>query len=86
MLGRVTELAKACWHLFGLRGYARVDMRLDEAGQPWILEVNTNPCLASDGGFVAAARRAGWGLPELIQCIIADCPAAALASFPLSRA
>jgi D-alanine-D-alanine ligase len=85
-LERVTELAKACWRLFGLRGYARVDMRLDEVGQPWILEVNANPCLASDGGFVAAARRTGLDLPELVQCIMADCPAAVRAAFPLSRA
>jgi D-alanine-D-alanine ligase len=82
VLRRMAALAKTCWHTFGLRGYARVDLRLDETGQPWILEVNANPCLASDGGFVAAARQAGWSLAELIQCIIADCPAAALASFP----
>ena len=82
VLRRMMELAKVCWHTFGLRGYARVDLRLDEAGQPWILEVNANPCLAADGGFVAAARQAGWSLAELIQCILADCPAAALASFP----
>ena len=31
--------------LFELRGYARVDFRCDAAGQPWILEINTNPCL-----------------------------------------
>ena len=48
----------ACWHLFGLRGYARVDFRVDGDGRPWILEVNANPCLSPDAGF---RRRPGPG-------------------------
>ena len=51
-------LARDCWSLFGLRGYVRVDFRVDDAGQPWILEVNTNPCLSPDAGFVAALKQA----------------------------
>jgi D-alanine-D-alanine ligase len=58
-LGQLAELAKRCWTLFDLRGYARVDFRLDVDGQPWILEVNANPCLSPDAGFAAAVERAG---------------------------
>lgn len=58
-LGRLSELALRCWQLFDLRGYARVDFRLDADGQPWILEVNANPCLSPDAGFAAALERAG---------------------------
>lgn len=72
LLERLAELAMVCWHTFDLRGYARVDLRIDEAGQPWILEVNANPCLAPDSGFVAAAARAGWRLSLVIERIIAD--------------
>ena len=59
LLERAGELARAAWRIFGLRGYARVDLRLDATGEPCILEVNANPCLAADGGFMAAAEKAG---------------------------
>ena len=32
LLARLQHLARACWRLFGLRGYARVDFRVDRAG------------------------------------------------------
>ena len=59
LLARAGDLARAAWRIFGLKGYARVDLRLDAAGEPCILEVNANPCLAADAGFMAAAGRAG---------------------------
>jgi ribosomal protein S18 acetylase RimI-like enzyme len=48
---------------------------VDPAGQPWVLEVNANPCIAPDSGFVAAAERASIDFPQLVQRIIADIPA-----------
>ena len=47
-------IASRCWDIFGLRGYARVDFRVDADGRPWVLEVNANPCLSPDAGFAAA--------------------------------
>jgi len=70
LLRRLVELARACWQLFDLTGYARVDFRVDEAGQPWILEVNTNPCISPDAGFAAALAFAGVGYREGIQVIL----------------
>ncbi|TMV05627.1 D-alanine--D-alanine ligase [Ruegeria sediminis] len=71
LLGRLTDLTLDAWRLFGLAGYARVDFRVDAHGRPWILEVNTNPCLAPDAGFVAAAARQGIGFGDLIARIVA---------------
>ena len=59
LLAEIRTLALAAWSACGLSGYGRVDLRLDEAGQPVILEVNANPCLSSDAGFMAAARPRG---------------------------
>jgi D-alanine-D-alanine ligase len=75
---RLAQLARACWDLFGLRGYARVDFRVGPRGQPWILEVNANPCLSPDAGFAAALQHAGIHFDEAIQRILDD------ASRPLS--
>lgn len=70
LLSQLKELALRCWEICGLKGYARVDFRVDQTGQPWILEVNTNPCLSPDAGFLAATRQAGITLPELFGRIL----------------
>jgi D-alanine-D-alanine ligase len=76
LLARLADLALQCWRIFELRGYARVDFRVDETGQPWVLEVNANPCLAPDSGFVATAEQAGCNFTQVVQRIIAaSCPA-----------
>ena len=71
LLQRMKDIALSCWRLFQLRGYARVDFRVDERG-PWVLEVNANPCISPDSGFVAAAERAGLDYNQMINRIIKD--------------
>lgn len=66
-LGRV---ALECWHIFQLRGYARVDFRVDADGTPWVLEVNANPCISPDAGFAAALQEAGTAYAEGIERIV----------------
>ncbi len=66
------EAALKCWHLFGLRGYARVDARTDSMGNVFVIEINANPCISPDGGFVAATKQAGYTFSEVIQRIIGD--------------
>ncbi len=82
LLDELSRLTKACWHLFGLRGYARVDFRVDLDGSPAILEVNANPCLSPDAGFAAALERAGCSFREAVERIVAD----ALGEYPCARA
>jgi D-alanine-D-alanine ligase len=70
LLCRLQELALRCWEVFGLRGYARVDFRVDTAGRPWLLEVNANPCLSPDAGFAFAAQRAGLTFTNVVDHIV----------------
>lgn len=77
LLERLSQLAERCWHLFGMRGYARVDFRVDRAGEPWILEINANPCLSPDAGFAAALQQAGIPYAEAVRRILDDALAAA---------
>jgi D-alanine-D-alanine ligase len=72
LLLRLKSLAADCWALFGLRGWARVDFRVDQAGQPWVLEVNANPCLSPDAGFAAALQRASIPYDTAIERILND--------------
>jgi D-alanine-D-alanine ligase len=70
LLARVRDLALAAWDACSLSGYGRVDLRLDEAGHPAILEVNTNPCLSADAGFMAAAVQAGLSTAGVVARIV----------------
>ncbi|MEZ6132133.1 MAG: hypothetical protein R3C59_26020 [Planctomycetaceae bacterium] len=69
LLDELSKLATRCWHLFGLSGYGRVDFRVDECGQPFVLEVNANPCLSQDAGFIAAAAQSRISYDDLIEQI-----------------
>jgi D-alanine-D-alanine ligase len=75
LLAELERVAKTCWRLFGLSGYARVDCRVDAEGRPWVLEINVNPCLSPDAGFAAAAARRGFDLVAVLRRVIAELPA-----------
>ena len=72
LLEEMRRLCLKCWRHFGLRGYARVDFRVDGSGQPWVLEINTNPCLSPDAGFMAAAGQAGLSIVDVVRRIVSD--------------
>ena len=68
----LAELACSAWRVMDLRGYARVDFRLDAHGAPMILELNPNPCLEPHAGFAAAAAEAGIAYPDVVARIVAE--------------
>jgi D-alanine-D-alanine ligase len=53
-----------------LNGYARVDFRVDREGRPFVLEINANPCIAPDSGFIAAAVKSGMSFPDVVGRIV----------------
>lgn len=72
MLQNIQALSRRCWTLFELCGYARVDFRIDAQNRPWILEINSNPCISADSGFFAAAMQAGLSIDNVVERIIND--------------
>lgn len=72
LLDRLVLLSEQCWTVFRLAGHVRVDFRVDEDGNPWILEVNVSPCLSPDAGFAAAVARAGIPFDQAIARILDD--------------
>ena len=70
LLASLRSLAERVWQILHLRGYARVDFRVDEGGAPWILEANANPCLSPDAGFAAALAHAGISYAAGIERIV----------------
>ncbi len=72
MLSNLRALSLECWRVFSVRGYARVDFRVDNSGQPWILEINVNPCLSPDAGFAAALDRAAISPVQAVDWVLQD--------------
>ncbi len=67
---KLARLTTAAFRAVGGWGYGRVDIRLDENGSPYVLEVNCNPCLEPDVALARSAAAAGITYPELLQHII----------------
>ncbi|MFH2057317.1 MAG: ATP-grasp domain-containing protein [Pseudomonadota bacterium] len=64
------EICAKSWDVFNLKGYARIDFRVDEKDNVYILEINGNPCISDDSGFIAATRQAGYSVETIISRII----------------
>lgn len=69
LAAEIRTIALAAWRATGGEGYGRVDMRIDRAGRPWILEVNANPDIAPDAGLARMAGVAGMDYASLIRSV-----------------
>lgn len=64
---RIAAETFACCHA---RDYARVDIRIDQRGQPWVLELNSMASLGAGGSYVRAAQAAGYSFESLVNRIV----------------
>ncbi|MCK5940834.1 MAG: ATP-grasp domain-containing protein, partial [Planctomycetes bacterium] len=67
---KVRELAAGAFRALGCLDCARVDMRLDEDGNPYILEINSLPSLGEHGSYVNAAGAAGLDFCGLVNRLV----------------
>jgi D-alanine-D-alanine ligase len=63
------RLAKRIYRALDLSGYARIDLRIDPEGRPWVLEANPNPDLCFGEDFAESAEASGFPYPELLRRI-----------------
>jgi len=70
MADRIQRLGKRIYRVLELTGYARIDLRLREDGQLFVLEANPNPDLSLDEDFALAADAGGLEYPALVQRIL----------------
>lgn len=66
----LAELAVAAFTTLGCRDYARVDFRLREDDQPFLLEVNTIPGFTSHSLLPMAARATGLEFAALCERLV----------------
>jgi D-alanine-D-alanine ligase len=67
---RITRLCKRVYRALHLSGYARIDLRLDAHGKPYVLEANPNPQLAFGEDFAESAEKAGLEYERLLERIL----------------
>lgn len=72
LVEQIKKICYQCWSAFHLRGFARVDFRVDASNQPYVLEINANPCISPDSGFYNAALRSGYTFTQVVQRILND--------------
>jgi D-alanine-D-alanine ligase len=67
---KMQKVAVEAFHALRLRDYARVDMRVTEAGDVYVIEVNPNCYLEAKSEFARAAERDGLGYDALVAQIV----------------
>jgi D-alanine-D-alanine ligase len=67
---RIREISLATFRACHCRDYARVDIRIDAAGSPYVLEINSMASLGASGSYVLAARSAGYSFTTLVGRIV----------------
>ena len=67
---RIISACKRIYKALSLSGYARIDLRLSEAGQIFVLEANPNPNLSYGEDLAESAEKVGINYEQLLQKII----------------
>ena len=70
LVEQIQHVCKRTYRALELSGYARIDLRLDAQGRPWVIEANPNPQIAKGEDFAASAESAGISYESLIQRIV----------------
>jgi D-alanine-D-alanine ligase len=65
------DLALRAFAAIAASGWGRVDLMLDQAGQAWLIEVNTIPGMTDHSLVPMSAKQAGIGFDELVMQILA---------------
>jgi D-alanine-D-alanine ligase len=64
------QISLAVFKVCKCRDYARVDIRIDSAGLPYVLEINSMASLGNTGSYMLAAQTAGYSFATLANKIV----------------
>ena len=64
------DLAIRVFHALGLLDCARIDMRLDDGGNLYVLEANSLPSLGEHGSYLIGAAHVGLDFPRFVNRLV----------------
>jgi D-alanine-D-alanine ligase len=68
---QIAGVARDAWmHMSSGEGYGRVDLRVTDEGQAYVLEVNPCPDLSSNAGLARMGRAFGWSYDDLVMQVL----------------
>lgn len=67
---RISKVCKRVYRALGLSGYARMDIRMTDAGEIYVLEANANPNIEFGEDFAESAASIGIDYESLLQRIL----------------
>ncbi len=70
LAARLREISLATFRACHCKDYARVDIRIDKQGNPFVLEINSMASLGAGGAFVLASTTAGYSFESLVARIV----------------
>lgn len=70
LYNRISELALKTYKAVECRDFGRVDFRVDEKGNPYVLEINPLPSLSTEDVFMLTAKTIGITYEEMIGKIL----------------
>lgn len=73
VMQHIRQAAVAAAECLGTAGLVRVDLMLDAAQRPWVLEVNTVPGMTDHSLVPKASLRAGLDMPALCDSLVQNC-------------
>ncbi len=67
LTAKMQRLSSEAFHALNLRDFARVDIRLDEDDNIYLLEINSMASLGETGSYPTAAKVAGYNFENLVN-------------------
>ncbi|MCX7798348.1 MAG: ATP-grasp domain-containing protein [Melioribacter sp.] len=67
---KIEKLALKAYEALECRDYARIDIRLSKNNVPYVIEVNPNPDISPDAGFIRSAAASGINYEDVLFKLI----------------
>lgn len=67
---KLGKTALQVYQVLKLRDYGRIDMRLTDKGEIYVIEANPNPWLSSESEFFMAAKKSGRSYADMVNEIV----------------